>query len=213
MSDNPFAAPIPNAGAKPVIKKAPGALTAVLIISLVLGILGLLGSCAGAGGLAFQSSIQEMQAQAQSDPASVAMQKEMNAVQKKQLIPNLIMIGLNFIVAPLLIFGAIGGLNRKQWGHKILGIGLMLAILYTVIKTVLTAIMQLQMIGPMQKGMEQGMAGTDPAAAEMAANVAGVAIYVAIGFSVFWAFVLLAFYIWGWTYIRKEPVRQYFGLE
>ncbi len=212
MSDNPFAAPTPNTGAKPVIKKAPGGLTAVLIISLVLGILGLLGSCAGAGGLAFQSKIQEMQAEM--DPGQAAMQEELAKVQNKQLIPNLIMLGLNFIVAPLLIFGAIGGLNRKQWGHKILGIGLLLAAFLAVLKTVLTAIMQLQMIEPMQKGMAQGMPGNaDPAAAEMAASFAGIAIYVAIGFSVFWAIALLVFYLWGWTYLRKEPVRQYFGVE
>ncbi len=74
MSENPFAAPEIVSGSPKVSQKAPGGLTALLIICLVMGILGLLGSCLGAATLAFQGQIQGMQ-QNMGDPAQQAMQK------------------------------------------------------------------------------------------------------------------------------------------
>ena len=211
MSDNPFASPDPNTqGSKPIaVKKAPGGLTAILIICLVLGILGLLGSCFAGAMLAIQPQLNQMQ---QAGGPQQAVQKNMEEIQKQQLIPNIIINGLNFVVAPLLILGSIGGLNRKSWAAKVLNIGLILAVFFTVFKTVMTVIMQLAAMEPMQEMMQQQMENNAQNVAEFASGIMQVSIYIGIGFAVIWAIVLLGFYIWAWTYLRKDNVRQYLGV-
>jgi hypothetical protein len=217
MSENPFATPEIVSGSPKVSQKAPGGLTALLIICLVLGILGLLMSCLSGAALAFQGPLQEMQ-QGMGDPAQQAMQKEIQSTQEPYIIPSLIMVGLNFIVAPLLTIGAIGGLNRKPWGHKLLGIGLVLAIFYVVVKSVLTIIMQVMTMGPIAKITEKAMAeqgaagGPQAQTAEMMGGLVqaigiGAIIYVAVS-----GLILLGFYVWGWMYLRKEAVMNYFGV-
>ena len=215
MSENPFATPEVVSETPKAPQKAPGALTAILIICLVMGILGLLGSCIGAGGLAFQGQIQGMQ-QNVGDPAQQALQKEMQRIQNQQMIPNLIMIGLNFIVAPLLTIGAIGGLNRKPWGHKLLSIGLLGAIFYVLIRLVVTIIMQVMTMGPMSKAMEDAMAkggGAEAQAAGMIGNAMQIGIIIGIVITVVWGLLLLGLYIWSWMYLRKDQVRNYFGVS
>ena len=214
MSENPFATPEIVSATPKAPQKAPGALTAILIICLVMGILGLLGSCMGAAGLAFQGQIQGMQ-QNMGDPAQQAMQKELQTIQNQQLIPNLIMVGLNFIVAPLLTIGAIGGLNRKPWGHKLLSIGLLVAMFYVVIKLVISIIMQVMTMGPMTKAMEKAMAEQGGAEAQAAGVIGGamqIGIIVGIVIAAVWGLLLLGFYIWAWMYLRKDEVMSYFGV-
>lgn len=218
MTDNPFASPQPVSGdySLPSKQKAPGALMAILIICLVLGILGLMGSCFGGVALAFQTQINELQAN-NPDPIAKKMQAELKEVQQQQFIPNLIMIGLNFIVAPLLITGAIGGLNRKTWGYKFLNVGLILAVFYVVVRAVLTIIIQLATMGPVTKVMQEGIqkqGGANAAqGAEFAGNLMQVGIYAVIAVSVLWALLQLGFYIWSWTYLRKDQTRSYLGVD
>ena len=218
MSNNPFASPQPVSAEYETAarRKAPGALTAILIICLVLGILGLLESCFGGAALAFQTQINEFQAK-NPDPIAKKMQQEIEGVQQEQFVPNLIMIGLNFIVAPLLVTGAIGGLNRKTWGYRFLSAGLLLAVFYVVVRVVLTIIIQLATMGTMTKAMQDGMRQQGGANAAQGAEIVGTAmqvgIYVAIGVSVLWGLIQLGFYFWSWTYLRKDQTRSYFGVE
>ncbi len=211
MSDNPFAQPDPEIQlAKPIVaQKAPGGLTAIFIICLVLGILGLSGSCLAVGMLALQPQLNQMQ---QAGGQQAAVQKKMEAIQKQQFIPNIIINGLNFIVAPLLILGAIGGLNRKPWCYKVLSVGLILAVFFTVFKTVMTIIAQLSALAPMQEMMEQQMKNNNQQGAEFAGLIMQITFYAIIAFAVIWALILLGFYIWSWTYLRKENVKQYLGV-
>lgn len=218
MTDNPFASPQPVSGdnSLPSKQKAPGALMAILIICLVLGILGLLGSCFGGVALAFQTQINQLQAN-NPDPIAKKMQAEMQEVQQQQFIPNLIMIGLNFIVAPLLITGAIGGLNRKPWAYKFLTVGLLLAVFYVVVRAVLTITIQLATMGTVTKAMQEGIqqqGGANAAqGAEFAGNLMQFGIYAVIAVSVLWSLLQLGFYIWSWTYLRKDQTRSYLGVD
>jgi hypothetical protein len=127
----------------------------------------------------------------------------------------MIMLGLNFIVAPLLVIGAIGGLNRKPWAHNLLSIGLLAAIFYVIIKIVLTIIMQVMTMGPIAKAMEKAMAeqgGNGGQAAGMVGSAMQIGIIVGIIFVAVWGLILLGFYVWGWLYLRKEAVMNYFGV-
>lgn len=217
MSENPFAKPEIVSGSPKVSQKAPGGLTALLIICLVLGILGLFMSCMGGAALALQGPLQEWQ-QEMGDPAQQAMQKEIQTTQEPYFIPSLIMVGLNFIVAPLLTIGAIGGLNRKPWGHKLLGFGLLLAIFYVVVNSVLKIIMQVMTMGPIAKITEKAMAeqgaagGPQAQTAEMMGGLMQVIGIGAIVIAAIWGLMLLGFYVWGWMYLRKDAVKNYFGV-
>lgn len=214
MSENPFATPEIVSTSPKVSQKAPAGLTALLIICLVLGILGLLVSCLGAATIAFQGQLQSMQ-QNMGDPAQQAMQKEMQSIQNQQLIPNLIMLGLNFIVAPLLVIGAIGGLNRKTWAHNLLSIGILAAIFYVVIKVVLTIIMQVMTMGPITKAMEKAMAeqgGNGAQAAGVIGSAMQIGIIVGIVVTAVLGLIMLGFYVWGWLYLRKDTVKNYLGV-
>jgi hypothetical protein len=216
MSDNPFAAPNPSEGKSPQTRgKAPGALTAILVICLIMGIMGLLGSCMGGVALGVQNSLQ-LQGANMGDPAQQAIQEKMQEMQSQQFIPNVIMIGLNFIVAPLLIIGAIGCLSRKAWGHGLLVKGLLVAVFYVVVKTVLTIVIQVATMGSVGEVMQEAMAqqgGAPPQAAEMMGGAMKIGMVVAIVFAVGWALLQLGFYIWSWTYLRKDEVQRYFGVQ
>jgi ABC-type dipeptide/oligopeptide/nickel transport system permease component len=210
MSDNPFATPPNVESAKPVaLKKTPGALTAILIICLVLGILGFLGSCMTGAMLGAQGRLNQLQ---QGGGArQQAIQQKMEDIQKQQFWPTLLVAAGNFIVAPLLAVGAIGGLNRKNWSHKILSIALILAVANTVFKTVMTVISQMAVMGPMQEMMEGQMGNQQ--GAEFAEGVMQISMIVGIAFAAIWALMLIGFYAWAWTYLQKEHVKQYYGVS
>lgn len=214
MSDNPFATP-QAVGDSPVpsqTKKTPGALTALLIISLILGILGIFGSCVGVAGLAMQSQINALQAQGAGE-AELKFQQQMQDIQNQQFVPNAVMLALNFVVAPLLTIGGIGGLMKKSWTPKILGIGLLLAAIFVFIRTIMTIYIQLSMKDAMAKMMDEMMRQQgNGEAAGMASAGMNIFMGVGIAITVLWALVLIGFYLWGWTYIRKDKVKAYFNV-
>lgn len=215
MANNPFETPAsmstpyetpPPGGRAPT--SAPGGLTIICIFCIILGALGLLGSCLGAAGTLMQSQIQEMQ-QNVGDANQRAMQKKLAEVQDTYKIPNLVIILANFVVAPCLLAGGIGVLSRKMWGAKILKIGLLMAIAYVAIRTVVGAIMQMSMMAPMKEAMKQGAPNAQ--GAQAAESIMTGAFYAGLIFSIIWALVLIGFYLWSWTYMNRENVKRYCG--
>lgn len=214
MTSNPFETPSPikqtfepNAG-RSVSAKAPSGIMAVCIICIILGGMGLLGSCFGAGGLIFQKQIQGMQ-QNVGDAAQQEMQKELAAMQDGFFVMNAVVIGVNFIVAPLLLMGGIFVLTRKNLGVSLLKIGLPMAAFYMIIKTALGCYMQMQMMDPMKAAMRAQGNGQNAEAARAAEGFITGAMYVGVAFSVMWALVLIAFYLWARLYLNR-PAPQAF---
>ena len=213
MANNPFETPAsmstpyqtpPSGGRAPTA--APGGVAVICIFCIILGALGLLSSCIGAIGTGFQSQIQEMQ-QNVGDPNQQAMQKKLAEIQNTYTIPNLVLILANFIVAPCLLAGGIGVLSRKMWGAKILNIGLLMAIGYVAIRTVIGMIMQFSMMGAFKDAVKQGAGNAQ--GAQAAESIMTGAFYAGIIFGVIWALILIGFYLWSWTYMNKEHVKSY----
>ncbi len=212
MSDNPFAESKPvQAEISPpdTSHKRPGALNAILIVCIVLGVLGIFGSCIGIGGLAAQDYIATLPGQ--DDPMNVKMRE----LQKPMLIPNIIMMGLNCIIAPLLLIGGIGGLNRKGWAYGLLKFTLLAATIYVLIRGVVSTVLQFGMMSEMKTAVLEGLKdqpNMNPQAAEMAGNMAQIFGMVGLGFGVVVMLILAGFYFWGWNYLRKDNVKAHFGI-
>lgn len=58
--------------------------------------------------------------------------------------------------------------------------------------------------------------GGNPEAAQQAAEFASTAmevgLIVGMVIALGWALVLAAFYLWGWSYVKKDRTKQYFGV-
>lgn len=219
MSDNPFASPIESESHQPRTAfvgegKAPEStalLTTILIICLILGGLGFFGSIIGFVALAFQSTIAEMQQAA--DPVSVKMQE----IQSQQMVPNIIMTGINLIVAPMLFAGALGGLLRKRWAYGLFRIALLSAAIFVGLRTIVATVMQFSMMGELKSAMSAAMQQQGGGNSQQAANVAGTAMEIGLIVGVVFALVIglmfVAFYLWSWFYTKKDKVRRHFGLS
>lgn len=214
MTENPFATPASTSDlGKPNMygggKPSNGVLMAVLIICLVIGTLGFLGSLFGGAALVAQETfLKDLQTTA--DP----MTKQMQEIQSQQFIPNLIMVVANLIVAPLLAAGALGGLLKKPWGHWILRKALLLASGFVVLRTIISSIVQVMVMGNMKDMMQASMQQSQNTqqGAAMMENIFGISMAIAIAFGVMWSVAQITFYIWSWYYLDKPASRNHFGL-
>lgn len=214
MTENPFASPLPKEDLPisaeivdgPPIPESNGVLITILIFTLILGGMGLAGSLIGIVGLAFQSTVAEMQPTA-ADPMMIKIQE----LQQDQLVPNLIMFVLNLAVAPLLLVGGIGGLMRKRWAHRLLRIGIMCAIVFVLIRAIVGGVMQYQLMNELGAMMEQQAGGNQKEAAMMS-QFMGIGLIIGIVFSFFYTAAFVGFYIWAWIYMNCEKARRYFDL-
>lgn len=211
MANNPFETPtsmsstermVPRGG--PIPAKAPGGLTAICIVCIILGSLGLVGACMGTAGTLMQDQLQSIQ-QNVGDANQRKLNKAIAEIQKDYFIPNLVLILVNFVVAPSLLAGGIGVLTRKSWGPKFLRVGLLMAAAFVLIRVVVAAIIQSSMIGPMKEAMNK-MGGN-----QAAEGFVMGAFYFGIALSVLWALALVGFYLFSWTYTNRDHVKSYMG--
>jgi len=103
VSENPYqsAPSLPNPAGLAAQQKPIG-LTAIPVICLILGILGTLMNLWILIALVFQDSFKAAQ------PANLAEYHEkLAAIQQGQIIFSIIIVCCNFIIAPLLVYGAI----------------------------------------------------------------------------------------------------------
>lgn len=214
MTDNPFASPLPkdDLPLTPEIidvelaSEDMSGLTAILIVCLILGATGLLGSLIGIAGLAVQTYVAEFQSGA-TDPNAVKIQE----IQESQVVPNLILMVLNLFVAPLLLTGSIAGLMRKKWAPRLLRIGLISAVVFVSIRSVVTAILQYSAIGAMRSIVEQQTANSAREAA-LVNGFMSAGMIIGIAYAIFFAILFIVFYLWAWTYMNSDKVRRHFDL-
>ena len=223
MSDNPFKEPPPqhSAGGQyaaptsdvpqsfpPV---APGALTPILVFCLLLGILGLVGNCFGGGMLLAMPMLAELTDSAPLPEEQKVFNRLVFGAQKSVVLPQLILIGINFIVATMLIIGSIGCLKRKESSRSFLRLGLIGAIFYSILKLMSTAWVFYVSDGALREGVE-GFAG-DPIYEDLKTQLATQAIstIVTIVVMVLFAIAFLIFYTWARNYLGKKVVEDHFA--
>ena len=206
MSENPYqnapSLPNPSAGAK---RQKPAGLTVVPVFCLILGVLGILTGVAGLAGTIFQSYVSDLQ-NMQAAPEMAEFQAKMQDFQSFQFVPNLIVNACNLIVASLLVVGAVGVFGLKEWGRKLLRNGLLIAVIYIVLRGIYTAWMQYQAMD-MMKGMMPAQGGGDPATFE-AIMQAGIIFGIVVVFA--WVAALTAFYLWSRSYLNRDAIVAFF---
>ncbi len=213
MSDNPFRTPEPSTQAVPATyaynKPAPGALTPICIICLILGLLGFGGSCVQGIFLPFQGIMQEQMDNIPAPAEQKAIQELQANAQKTLLVPTIILLLVNLVVAGMLIIGSIGGLQRKMGGHKILSLGLLAAIFYSLLKIGITAFWYFATSSALAKD-PVGFEG-DAEKFQNYLMLTKMITAVSICVGIVMALALMGFYIWARTYVNKPHVVEYFA--
>jgi len=196
---------------------APTGLKAICIIAIVLGALGLATSCGGVVQLAVGESLQSafnMPAGPGIDPELARAQQEMQAeivkIGRQNLPLKIVAAVLHILSALGLLVGGIMTLRLSRTGRSILLAGCGAAILYELLQTVLGVMDQLTMMPIVQKFFDQGM---PPGAGEMPpafGQFMAAGVVVGIAFTVIFALVKLAFYLFSVIYLQRKHVVAHF---
>jgi hypothetical protein len=106
----------------------PGWLTAVSVIAIVLGALGLLGSLFQTASLVFSDRLQQLTAAVSAPPGTppemqkvqVEMQRDIMAVQRRWRTSTMVLIASILVLASLLLLGGIKSLQLSPLGRTVL---------------------------------------------------------------------------------------------
>ncbi len=215
MSDNPFINP-PNEPAPsgdspyqppgPSKRAKPSWLTFIFVVTLILGLMGILGSCFVIGGPFLSKAMNNLMGdQGQSDE-QIAARDEIQAMGEEQYVPNLVFGLLNLALASILIVGSIGGLNRKPWTPKILKMGYTAAIVFLILRTIYGLYIQ---ITTMDQMFKLSMKQAGPAGESMSGFIRGM-FWFGIVFGMFITFAFLIFYALSLLKMKSPDVGAYF---
>ncbi len=222
MSENPFKDPPPElavAGEHPgnpaglpqsFPPVTPGGLTPILVFCLMLGILGLIGNCIGGGMLLAMPMLTELVESTPLPEEQKAFNRLAMGSQKAIVLPQILLISVNFVVATMLIIGSIGCFKRKESSRGFLRLALLAAVFYSILKLAITGWAAFAADKALRDGVE-GFAG-DPIyedlQAQLATNFVSTigtqAVLAVIGIAI------MIFYIWARSYLGKKIVEDHF---
>lgn len=179
-----------NQYAKPPI---PTGLMVISIIGLLLGLFGILGTCAGGIGLFASSALTDLM------PDEEA-KKAMTDLMDLQFIPSIIQLLLGLVVSPILIAGCIGCLVRKPWGQGLMKLALMGSILSAVVGLGIAVWMTMFHID-LIAAPNAGQLGKEQATSfAYLGQIIGILMQVAF----------LGFYFWALMYMGSKKVNDFF---
>lgn len=218
MSDNPFKSqpsePTPQTVPATEIpappRSAPGALTPILIICLILGIFGLLGSCGSGVVVVFQSVFADFIADVPGRVEDKEFQRLNFSVQKKMMVPGLVLAAINLVIATMLVIGSIGGLRRKDSGRSLLSTAILAAIVYGILKIVVTIYSYFVTMSGLSEAVANYEGEADPAVLTSLLQFGKLGGIIGTVFAVVFALAILGFYIWARSYLNKSQVVEYF---
>jgi hypothetical protein len=226
MSNNPFSdsgfksPPPPNAydpAAFQMPPKKPGALTAIGVMGVVLGILGLMTACIAVVALPFQSKLQTAFNQSSpNDPPAVKIQQEMNAamaaVQDKYFLPNMTFSVLHLVLATCMLIGGILVLRGRPAGRSLMIYVLLAAIAFEVLRTAFAVMVQLEVMPITSEFMEKMMkeAGPNGPGRAIARMVSGLSIFGII-MGLIWPLGKIIVYGLSARYLASKPIVEHFA--
>lgn len=214
MSENPYQAPLPNpqtAIDSHPTNKAPTGLKLICIACIVFGGLGSFGSVLGVGVLLFQEQFAEFQTKF-TDPSQHEMQAKMTEIQTANFIPNMFLVICNIFIGLFLLVGGVGILTKKRWGQNILSRALIAAMIFVLVRIVVTSFQQIKVFEVMKETvMDQMPAGGQAGgpAEETMQSIIMASMYFGVAVSVVMALIFAAFYFWGWRYLKRDSCQEY----
>ncbi|MFN0052810.1 MAG: hypothetical protein ACKV0T_11505 [Planctomycetales bacterium] len=203
----------------PAARTRPGGLTAVCILALLLGIVGLLTGCAGLASQAFGAQLQEAMSGMQpgGNEAMRQAQQEMNtkilAVAKKYAWMTVPLLVVKMVAELLMIAGAAGALGLKPFGRKWLMWGLTAALVIESISLIPALLLQNETQAVTQEYMNKIMsgAGGGQGAAEFGSSITQVATIIGLVLAIGWLLVKALYYVLSLRYLRKREIAALFG--
>jgi hypothetical protein len=207
------------ASAPPRTGGRPGALTAICVIAIVLGAMGLLGALVGCGNLVLGAQIQQVFSSSTSPVADdqvdqiQEMKEEMIAVQGNYVAFNVFFVSLGFFVAAALLTGGSMALSLRPAGRTLLAAACAAAVVFELLRAVLDTIVKMEMFAVMTQHFEEligqggGAAGGNPEL--VIKTVAYVGLALGLGF----ALTKVVFYLISFVYLRKPQVRARFEAQ
>lgn len=201
----------------------PGWLTAICVLCIVLGALGLMNSLLGTlgaiGGQFIQKAVQPT-ANAGMPPemkdAQEKFQTEINAVQMKYFWVTVPSLGVRFIVALLLLIGGIRSLSLLEPGRKLLIIACSLALVFELLHAILQSIISLdtmtvvnEYVVNLTATMPQNANGPDMS--RILPTIVRASVIGGLIFAYVIAFAKICLYIFGVIYLRRPRIMALFG--
>jgi len=201
--------------------RRPGGLTAVCVIAIVLGSLGVLGALRTLASVAVQPAMQESLAipqqqgvNEQAFKAAEKMQQKANELGNRYRAMNGGMALANLIVSGCLLAGGIAVLKLSEKGRVLLLAVLAVALVFDLIYLGVYIVQQSQAATVLAESMPELMRTSAPAnqpgarqAAEMGATIAKGVVYLMIAIQVVFGLAKLVYYGLGARYLCMPPIR------
>jgi hypothetical protein len=209
-------------GGDPAVR--PAGLTTVCVLAIVLGGAGFLMGCVGlisqVSGSRIQQSLQRMQPGANDQTAEI--QREMNARlmvvtshYKWLLLPLAV---LKIVVDAALLIGALLAWGLRPRGWSWLYGALIAAIIFEVVQTVPTVMVQREYQAITNEMMvkmmaaQQGGSGPPPGMQNFMSGMTSAISIMTIVFALVWLAGKIVFYVLGIRYLRKREVVALFAV-
>lgn len=206
----------------PSVQK-PGWLTALCVICIVLGVLGLMNGILGLGATIFGKQLQQVMnpaASRQQMPADLQklqqkLEDETAAIQEQFFLPSLIAVVFKLAVSLLLVAGGLGSLRLTEQGRTLLILGCLIAILFELGASVLQSVVYMETLtvyNQLINGFVDELQRQNGAAAGQAflwfmqlILYAGMVVFFII------QLVKVAFFTWGALYLRRPAIAALFA--
>ena len=127
------------------------------------------------------------------------------------MIPGIVLMVINLVLASMLIIGAIGCFKRKEPSRNLLRTALLAAIVYSVLKIVVTIYTTITANSAIEAAIDK--LKDDPMYEDILMQHTSTQIFTTIGIVVTMviAVAMLGFYIWSRSYLNKDEVIEHFG--
>ncbi|MDG1873336.1 MAG: hypothetical protein P8J27_05465 [Mariniblastus sp.] len=183
----------------------------IAVICIILGIIGLGFSCMTGFWLAAQTAFTDF---IDGLPNQDITQKEFNrlnmAAQQASLVPTIIMLAMNLFIAPMLIAGGIGCLQRKSGGRRILNLALLAAIFFSLWKIGVQIFNYFAVADALNAAVANYEGDALQVDLEKLVQLNNIGMIVGSVIGVLLAVGLMCFYIWAKLYVSKEKTVQFF---
>jgi hypothetical protein len=201
--------------------RRPGWLTAICVIAIVIGILGLFNGLFGLAGVLFGQQLQSAITPAAPPGMSQGMQKvqqdfqnEMQAVQGRFFAALLTSALFRIVVAAALLLGGVLCLSLKPQGRQLLTLAFGLAIGFEICHVILQSLINMEMMTALNafiegflQEMPQGQRGPPQ---EFVTGLMRTSIVAGFVFQYVIALVKLVLYSFGLIYLQRAPIKALF---
>ncbi|MBW3595928.1 MAG: hypothetical protein KY475_01485 [Planctomycetes bacterium] len=208
---------------KPLPGYRPGGLTAVCVIAVILGALGLLAAVSGITMALVGNQVQQFQQQfaaAGSPPEMRDLQTEFNnktiKIANRFRLVNLSLSATHLIVAGCLVWGGVRALQLKDRGRRLLWTACIVAIVFELAQSIPYILMQMENTALMQDYMPRLMEASAPGpqsaqVAEFGRMIARFSMIMGWVIFIGWLTLKLAFYGIAAKYLSSSRVKSIYG--